>query len=118
MIEALVLAAGITAHAPEHVQVDSRIPVHGVVRTTDERRPVRLQEHTVDGWATMASGTSRRTGRFGFDISSGHAITTRVLRVVAPRDGRLRAVRTPVFRVRVDPPSHPAPGAASLPSSA
>lgn len=107
MIAELVLAAAITAHAPSHVPVDGRIPVSGRVHAaqgTAADRVVRLEERTADGWATTVTSRCRPTGRFTFDVSAGHALITRVLRVVAPRDGRARALRSPAMRVQVDLP--------------
>lgn len=101
LLGAAVLGAQISAQAPDEVPVDARIPVHGEVRTADERRVVRLQEHYADGWTTVATERARRSGRFAFDISSGHLLTTRELRVVAPRAGRLPAARSAPLRVRV-----------------
>lgn len=98
---AVAVSGAITAHAPNSVPIDDRLPVHGRVEAGERPRPVRLQEQTVGGWVTIATDRTRRTGRFRLDVSSGHVPTDRVLRVVAPRSRHLAPARSRSLTVRI-----------------
>lgn len=102
MIAALALAAAITAHAPDRVPIDDRIPVAGRAVVADAPRTVRLQERTATGeWFPIAVERTRRTGWFRFSVSSGHALTSRTLRVVASPAHGLPRAHTPPFVVEI-----------------
>ena len=92
----------IVAHAPAEVPIDDRVPVHGRAVVGEAPRTVRLQERAAPGeWHLVATERTRRTGRFAFSVSSGHALTERTLRVVAPPSHGLPRVRTAPFVVDI-----------------
>ena len=102
MIAALVLATGLTAHAPARVPIDDLVPVTGHAAVAEAPRTVRLQERTVTGeWHLVASERTRRTGWFRFSVSSGNALTERTLRVVAAPSHGLPREHTAPFVVAI-----------------
>ena len=102
MIAAGVLVVALTAHAPAAVPVDDRLPVQGRAPVADGSRTVLLQERSATGeWYRVARQRTRPTGWFRISIRSGHALTERTLRVVAPPSSGLSREATPPFDVDV-----------------
>ncbi|HEU5037009.1 MAG TPA: hypothetical protein VFT70_08385 [Nocardioides sp.] len=98
----VALSPPIVAHAPAEVPIDDRVPVHGRAVVGQAPRTVRLQERAAPGeWHLVATERTRRTGRFAFSVSSGHALTERTLRLVAAPSHGLPRVRTAPFVVDI-----------------
>jgi hypothetical protein len=76
------VTASVVAHrADRAVLADGRVAVHGRVLPVAGVRRVRLQGHSGHGWQTLATGATRRSGRYtlGYRAATG---TNRMLRVM------------------------------------
>lgn len=111
--------SGARAAAPGQVEVGARIVVSGVVKVRPRRtRVVVLQQQSDSGaWVALTSVRTTRGGVFRMTTSAGSEVTTRTLRVHAPRAPRLPRYSSSPMTVRVvAPPVAGAPTPSPSPS--